>query len=512
MSYDPYSPYHARGKFLKPFRLRGKVRIHPLERAAYETYFEEKNPDGYHHDLGAQDVFLDNLGMLVAEQFDHWTHTERYLNTVRFLLQRWSMLKQEVLPDLPWWGGHYNSIQRQAAAGEPRSLLRLMKDEDWSRVDVETLVHQLDNRRRKQADDLSGDEHAPGFEDRPKYLGFFLDGHLTNPWAILSNYPWLEGLADELEKFADWPSGELIPRDWDEDGMPTVAPVGMVALGGIELPEEHSRSVDRLCILNPRECTPDLPPRVGLLESDRELYDEVIRDQGPHGTCASHAVSVGLDLALRRNGDPIDLDHQFSPAWIHCESARTEQSWSGGRSLGQLMEVVRDALPCSETAFPYGNGLAEFGHHRTNPRTRESQGYTRLYGCPLIRPLFRRYTEKGEDPTPDVANLKAHLAAGWVVVLSTSFAEGFASRGFREFGLPLAPLIGEERTGEGHAWLLVGYDHVDGNLQWKYQGRFAALNSWGPTWPPHQVLGEGLYFLPFSLLLTEALEAYAIRF
>ena len=59
----------------------------------------------------------------------------------------------------------------------------------------------------------------------------------------------------------------------------------------------------------------------------------------------------------------------------------------------------------------------------------------------------------------------------------------------------------------GHAWLLTGYDHVDGNQRWKYQGRFIALNAWNIQ----RTLGKGIVTLPFAMLLTEGIEAFAIR-
>jgi hypothetical protein len=64
----------------------------------------------------------------------------------------------------------------------------------------------------------------------------------------------------------------------------------------------------------------------------------------------------------------------------------------------------------------------------------------------------------------------------------------------------------------GHAWLLVGYDHVDGNPQWRYQGRFIALNSMGPLPANDTLAGLSLCSIPFSFFLTEAIQAYALRF
>ena len=58
----------------------------------------------------------------------------------------------------------------------------------------------------------------------------------------------------------------------------------------------------------------------------------------------------------------------------------------------------------------------------------------------------------------------------------------------------------------------VGYDHVDGNHFWKYQGRFFALSSWGVRYPERPLAGPGVFTLPFAMLLTEGFDAYAMRF
>ena len=131
-----------------------------------------------------------------------------------------------------------------------------------------------------------------------------------------------------------------------------------------------------------------------------------------------------------------------------------------------------------------------------------SEALTNVFGCPLIREV---------DPT-DIAKLKTLVAAGWAVVVSTSLTGEMLGPGFSEHGLAVAPLRGQPRWPEGHAWLLVGYDHVDGSKHWKYQGHFLALNSWGLAFPRKAKDTPGLCRIPFATLLTEGLEAYALRF
>jgi hypothetical protein len=136
---------------------------------------------------------------------------------------------------------------------------------------------------------------------------------------------------------------------------------------------------------------------------------------------------------------------------------------------------------------------------------RESSGtLTHRFGTPWIREI-----------APDnIHMIKTYLAAGWVVVVSTFLTEEFFNQdALHALGLPLAPIYGQHRRRDsGHAWLLVGYDHVDGNAQWKYQGRLYALNSWGKSWPATPVHAPGICSLPFAMLLTEGIEAFAMRF
>jgi len=215
-------------------------------------------------------------------------------------------------------------------------------------------------------------------------------------------------------------------------------------------------------------------------------------------------VSVGLDLLVQRQFDTIVT---FSPAWLHCH---TGAKVDGGRSLGAIVAMLRDRLPCAEDALPYALTMQQYrqtgripSHWETPAIQQSSCMLTQRYGLPWIRTIA----------PDDISAIKTYLAAGWIVVVSTFLTDEFYNQlALNAFGLPLTPLYGQHRRASGHAWLLVGYDHVDGSQQWKYQGRFYALNSWGGGWPWAPVHGPGLCSLPFAMLLTEGIEAFAIRF
>jgi hypothetical protein len=184
---------------------------------------------------------------------------------------------------------------------------------------------------------------------------------------------------------------------------------------------------------------------------------------------------------------------------VHAASD-TGAGWAGGRTLRAGVDSVRDRLPCLESAYPYPDAYG--GRDWENEvRRLQSAELTRKLGHPIIHQL---------NPS-QIGLMKTFLAAGWVIVLGTTFPTLWQGQNFHRHGLPLTPLGGDGRGKFGHAWLVVGYEHVDGNSSWKYQGRFMCLNSWGQRWPKIQSWGPGVCGIPFSALLTEGVDAYAIR-
>ena len=112
--YSPYEPNQPRGRFLKPF-LHGSTKtgkkIHPILRNRAELYFKSKNPSGYMHDLGALDVFLDNFGVLVAEQFNPPVDRRKYSLQWKFLMRLWKVLENNIVKKIR--GGVVTIIQNQ---------------------------------------------------------------------------------------------------------------------------------------------------------------------------------------------------------------------------------------------------------------------------------------------------------------------------------------------------------------------------------------------------------------
>ena len=273
-TYNPYTTNFPRGKFLT--RIPTNHKVHPLCRQAYEPYFQACNQQGYYHDLGAQDVFLDNAGMLCMEQFPPYTALwTSYTAYIHLLLMCWEYLKKQIVHETPYWGKIFNNKRRDANAGEPRGLLRFMGDMDWVQY-----AATIDGRWKE----TENSSVAPVDRAWPERLEGLLD-MLLSPRA------------GEGNRFADWNGEALLPPEyatWNDSR--TLLEREPPPFGGVELPGVFSPTVDRIRILHPLHSTPDLPLRVGCKGSDFTTYRKRLRDQESFTTCCAHAVSVGLDL------------------------------------------------------------------------------------------------------------------------------------------------------------------------------------------------------------------------
>ena len=459
---NPNRKPFPRRSFLEPILDAGlKDRLHPLERTALEPAILAIDPSDWPHTLGAIDVFLDNLGLLMGEQFKDHAEVADYFGTLAPSLANYVEAKELILPGKPWAGKYLVGKARTANAGEPRPVLRLMAEE--------TLTSGFQFAELEP----TPDEPAAGLPalDLPQLQP---SRYSNVSWQRLLLPNWQPAQGDA----AAWPSGGL----------------------GVPLPDGFPSAVRPIRLLSPREATPDLPLRVGIRVDDLKLYELLVRNQGTHVTCAAHAVATALNLAAHRAGKGRKLKGAFSPSWIHYASAKSSQTWSDGRTLKSSVRSIAHKLPCRESAFPYP-APGESDTWRTAARDADSRELTHQLGLPEIQSVS----------VSDISHIKTLLAAGWLVVVSAGFPKCWQKIDLNQYGLPKLPLEGDEYE-SGHAWLLVGYDHVDGNQQWKYQGRFWSLNSWGKEWPVNRIWGAGLCSLPFSYVLNCGIEAYALRF
>jgi hypothetical protein len=366
----------------KPFPRRSFVErdglslnVHPFKRQEHTAYYMRKNRKGWRHDLGAQDVFLDNFGLLFKEQVSRDVFDRHMQVLDEILMRRWELLETQVLPDDPWWGTHFNSVKRDANSGEPRGLLRFMGDRNWAA-----------------------------------------------PLAAMSLEP--EQADEELpstpRRFSDWTSSPLVPEDGDF-GSP-VAESRFVA--GVPLPEGWPKFVDQVRVLPPWAATPDLPLRVGDQQKDLELYEGCIRNQGRLGTCAANAMATALDVAARRflrargRHEP---SFRFSAAWIH---AKTGVSRRDGRQMSTVADFVSRSFLCSEEICHYPSDPTEleaWADSADMPAegrvAREHRRMAKVCGRLVVRRLQEPWAPW------DIPRLKAHLAAGWVVVAGASMPD-----------------------------------------------------------------------------------------
>ncbi len=457
--------------------------IHPLVRTGHEAYYQRLNPNGYQHDLGAQDLFLDDLGLLFFEQLDSHLHPAPYFSALWLLLARWEALERAVYPDEPHWGKYLNARTRRANSGEPRSLLRLDLGTD-----------QLDTSLRLEVDDGRSPDRQP-FD-----YSFFREriGRSERFWSADFDIPWLWRVR-ERSRYRDWDPYELLPDDVRfRDSLPPTGEYEERATG--LLIEGMGPRVGPYGILPLEYATPDLPPSVGATPAALKRFSRFVRDQGSHPTCAAFAFCTALDI-LRNRAEGGRTTGLFCPADLHLRLG--SHRWNRGRTLAEIASLVSQELPVlPPSRYPLQTVdpdqlLAEVARARA-----QYAGLMQThYGPAWIRKL----------DVHKIPELKAHLAAGWVLVVGTALTrEAMQSNALRRYGYPLRPLPGQNRIG-GHAWTVVGYEHVDGNQQWKYQGRFIALNSWGRSEPSDPVLGPGLVSLPFSFVYSEGSEAYAIR-
>ena len=461
---DPNTRPFPRAVFLDALRISTKGgRVHKLERDSLFPRLRKIEKANARHTMGAIDAIMDNLGMLFAEQFGsgEWLAYRRRAWEIRAL---YHTATHAVIAAPPWTGDYLLEGARSARSGEPRPFLRLLSRCDLDRWSVAgTIFGGLDNRAALE------------------------------PWWL---DPYENVVSEEEVWDGVWPQGYGATDDFSNRPLPELPT-------GLNPPEGFAPTVPELRFLSPDQATPDLPLRVGMTQEDLDIYADSAIDQGSHETCLACATAMGLNVACHRVRKLDEVQGGFSAAWIHCDSATGGQTWVDKRNLPAARDSLRRGLPCSAEAFPY-HLVAPGEQWRTPARESDASRLESSVGRPFVVDV----------DCHDIARIKTLLAAGWVIVTGAAFQKKWnTGANFLDYGTPISPLPGDMRDG-GHAWLLVGYDHVDGNNQWKYQGRFYCLNSWGPSYPRKQTHGPAIFTLPFSFFLTEGYRqgGFAIRF
>ena len=384
--YNPYNKAFPRGKFLEEIISHlGAKQCHPLERRRYESSFEMVNPSGYHHDLGFLDIVLDNLGLLFIEQFNNPKDLNKYQGLIKNNIGWWIFIcKIMVINNTPWWGRYFNNVRRQANSGEPRNILRFFAEENLLNISDDFIKYaEYDYINRDKSAILKGITlHSNQIENI-----LFDDEKIWDPISYLNEYYNYNDFSNDrrysfLREFnvsnlipSDLPLNfNLNTNDYNFADYPT----------GILLDDDDPETINEFKILHPDQSTPDLPLRVQAEASEYNSFKSFVRDQGYYPTCASHAVSVGLDVLVNRQFK--NCTRIFSSAWLHWKTASDNNGWNDGRRLGDVVGIIKKSLPCSEKLFPYENArnLGKDFCNDENVLT-ECDAFNVSYGIPAIK-------------------------------------------------------------------------------------------------------------------------------
>ena len=272
-----------------------------------------------------------------------------------------------------------------------------------------------------------------------------------------------------------------------------------------------------------------LPPAVD--NSARPAFPP-IRSQGALASCAAFATTyyqLTYETALARglNASRGEARVLLSPKW-------TYNFINGGKDEGASLEaaysvITRHGAP-AWAEMPYDNDCREWASDGAVWRQALS-----------ARPL-RRAVLSGADADSFIANLKAQLVEGRVLVITTynrswvqqTVADDPATAGDDAFaGQKIASYMKSDHLG-GHALTVVGYNdelwvdlNGDGRMEASEKGAFKLANSWGTsdwnrgfrwvsydavrqssavsgtaTWPPRDRSGLGIFRGCCAYLLT----------
>ena len=181
-----------------------------------------------------------------------------------------------------------------------------------------------------------------------------------------------------------------------------------------------------------------------------------ILDQGQLGSCAACAVAQALRGALMRLGkSPTLAACLYLYYMARCIDG--EPSMDSGTTLRAVLDGARRVGYPPERFWPYSDGPDRFRMRPDNAAVRASYDQIARLSC-------HKLGSTGKQRSQD---LRALLAAGYLVIFGTQVSEAFASFG------PNSPPLNPPGPGEiilgGHALTLANCT----------PGRFQGPNSWG---------------------------------
>jgi hypothetical protein len=210
---------------------------------------------------------------------------------------------------------------------------------------------------------------------------------------------------------------------------------------------------------------------------DLSGYMPPVGNQGNQDSCAAwstvYAVRTYLERAEMQQWNVNSPAAEFSPSFLYNQVAR------GNCTTGI---AIPDAL--NILAAQGASTLATMPYVETDCQTQPSQQVIQ-YASQYRISGYRRVNQQ------DLSTVKAHLAAGFPVLLAVDTDATFLALGRNQVWTTKGPSEGT------HAIVLVGYNDAQHAMKF--------INSWGTDWGT-----DGYGFLDYNLLPAVAFEAYVV--
>lgn len=200
---------------------------------------------------------------------------------------------------------------------------------------------------------------------------------------------------------------------------------------------------------------------------DLRPYCSPIENQGPLGSCTSHAVAGAIEYLNKRNNKPTDVSRLF--IYYYERLIEGTVNYDSGAYIRDGIKATSVYGAPLESLWPY-----TIVKYRVKP-SKEA----------ITDGLKRRVTlyERAADFN---ACINA-LANGFPVSVGFDVYSSFETGEVSKTGMMTYPNVSREKKLGGHAVLLVGYDN---NTQ-----KFIARNSWGTNWGD-----KGYFYMPYRII------------
>lgn len=206
-----------------------------------------------------------------------------------------------------------------------------------------------------------------------------------------------------------------------------------------------------------------LPASISLADKMPPVYD-----QGQLGSCTANAIAAAIDYERGRQGWRFMNPSRLFIYYNERDMEGTVDSDAGAMIRDGLKSVASQGV-CVEPFWQYVD---------------DGFRYAVKPSALCYQTAIRHLTLKYLSPSPDLANLKAGLAAGWPFVFGFSVYDSFMTDAVAATGIVPMPSPAESQVG-GHAVLACGYDDS--------KNAFKVRNSWSANWGQ-----QGYFDMPYA--------------